>query len=158
MHRILRGVIDTNHIISAILSARGASARLIDWMTRDEDYFQLLLSEPIWQEYTTVAGWLVPPSRHSEKDRIMQTLRFQAEWIEPGLRLDVCPDSNDNRFLECAVAGNADFLVTKNIRHFPYKIYENVKIVRIKKFLDALEALAKKNDITINGNRQDGVR
>jgi predicted nucleic acid-binding protein len=128
MHRILRVVIDTNHIISAILSARGASARLIDWMTRDEDYFQLLLSEPIWQEYTTVA-----------------------EWIESDLRLDVCTDSNDNRFLECAVEGNADFLVTKNIRHFPYKIYENVKIVRIKKFLDTLEALAKKNDATNNG-------
>ena len=66
MHRILRVVIDTNHIISAILSGRGASAKLIDWMTRDEDYFQLLLSEPIWQEYKTVAEWLVPRSRHRE--------------------------------------------------------------------------------------------
>ena len=153
MHRILRVVIDTNHIISAILSARGASARIVDWMTRDEDYFQLLLSEPIWQEYTTVAEWLVPPSRHSEKDRIMQILRFHAEWIESDLRLDVCSDSNDNRFLECAVAGNADSLVTKNIRHFPYKNYESVKIVRIKKFLDTLEALAKQNDVTENGKR-----
>jgi len=155
MHRILRVVIDTNHIISAILSARGASAKLIDWMTRDEDYFQLLLSEHIWQEYTTVAKWLIPPSRHSEKDQIMQTLRFQAEWIEPGLRLDVCTDSNDNRFLECAVVGNADFLVTKNIRHFPYKNYENVKIVRIKKFLDTLEDLAKKNEVTNNGEKSE---
>ncbi len=144
MHNILRVVIDTNHIISAILSARGASAKLIDWMTDDEDYFRLLLSEPIWQEYKTVAEWLIPPSRHLEKNWIMQVLRLQAEWIEPGIRLDVCTDSDDNRFLECAVAGNADFLVTKNIRHFPYKSYENVKIVRIKKFLDMLESLAKK--------------
>jgi predicted nucleic acid-binding protein len=30
---ILRVVIDTNHIMSAILSAKGASAKLIDWMT-----------------------------------------------------------------------------------------------------------------------------
>ncbi|UCH93889.1 MAG: PIN domain-containing protein [Candidatus Aminicenantes bacterium] len=70
---------------------------------------------------------------------------LKAEWIEPGLHLDVCTDSNDNRFLECAVAGNADFLVTKNIRHFPYKIYGNVKIVRIKKFLNTLEAVTMKN-------------
>ncbi len=73
----------------------------------------------------------------------MQVLRRQAAWIEPKLRLDVCPDSDDNRFLECAVAGNADYLVTKNIRHFPYKNYENVRVVRIKKFLNALEALAE---------------
>ncbi|UCH93888.1 MAG: PIN domain-containing protein [Candidatus Aminicenantes bacterium] len=78
MHRILRVVIDTNHIISAILSSRGASASLIDLMTGEEDYFQLLLSEPIWREYTTVAEWLVPRSRHREKDRIMQTLRSQS--------------------------------------------------------------------------------
>ena len=64
----------------------GASARLIDWMTRDEDYFQLLLSEPIWQEYQTVADWLIPSSLYSEKERVMQILRFQADWIKPGFR------------------------------------------------------------------------
>ncbi len=44
MHNILRVVIDTNHIMSAILSSRGASAKLIDWMIREEDYFRLLIS------------------------------------------------------------------------------------------------------------------
>jgi hypothetical protein len=38
-----------------------------------------------------------------------------------------------------AVAGHADYLVTKNIRHFPYKMYEHVRIVRIRTFLNALE-------------------
>ncbi|MBC8231350.1 putative toxin-antitoxin system toxin component, PIN family [bacterium] len=142
MPKILRVVIDTNHIISAILSARGASAKLIDWMTRDEDYFHLLLSEPIWQEYTTVAEWLIPLSRHCEKERIIRILSRQAVWIEPNIRLEVCADKSDNRFLECAVAGNADYLVTKNIRHFPHKTYGKIKIVRIKKFLNVLEKLA----------------
>jgi putative PIN family toxin of toxin-antitoxin system len=139
--RILRVVIDTNHIISAILSARGASAKLIDWMTREEDYFRLLISQPIWNEYTTVAGWLIPDSKEREKERILNTLRFQSEWIEPKIELNVCTDLSDNRFLECAVAGNADYLVTKNIRHFPPKKYANVKIVRIREFLRALERL-----------------
>ncbi len=40
MTEILRVVIDTNHIMSAILSERGASAKLIDWMTKEEDYFK----------------------------------------------------------------------------------------------------------------------
>ena len=53
MPEILRVVIDTNHIMSAILSARGASAKLLDWMTREEDYFHLLMSQPIWDEYST---------------------------------------------------------------------------------------------------------
>jgi len=39
---ILRVVIDTNLIISAILNGTRAPAKLIDWMTREEDYFRLL--------------------------------------------------------------------------------------------------------------------
>jgi putative PIN family toxin of toxin-antitoxin system len=105
--------------MSAILSARGASAKLIDWMTREEDYFQLLISQPIWDEYRTVADWLIPDSKQLEKERILHVLFTQAEWIEPAIRLNVCTDTSDNRFLECAVAGGADYLVTKNIRHFP---------------------------------------
>lgn len=143
MHEILRVVIDTNHIISAILSSRGASAKLINWMTREEDYFRLLLSEPIWDEYSTVADWLIPNSRQPEKERIMGSLSTHSEWIRPDLQLDACRDPSDNHFLECAVAGNADYLVTKNIRHFPPKEYGNVKIVRIKKFLKALEKIEK---------------
>ncbi len=60
MLEILRVVIDTNLIISAILNGKGAPAKLIDWMTREDDYFRLLISQPIWDEYTTVANWLIP--------------------------------------------------------------------------------------------------
>ena len=143
MANILRVVIDTNHIISAILSARGASAKLIDWMTREEDYFQLLLSNPIWDEYTGVFEWLIPPSKQREKYRIITMLRTHSVWVEPEIQLHICPDPSDNRFLECAVAGHAEYLVTKNIRHFPYKIYEQVKIVRIRAFLSILESMVK---------------
>jgi len=141
MHKILRVVIDTNHIMSAILSSRGASAKLIDWMTREEDYFMLLISTPIWDEYTTVANWLIPASRQNEKERIMNVLISQSDWIEPKIQLNVCTDTSDNHFLECAVAGKADYLVTKNIRHFPSKEYSNVKIVRIREFLKVLEKI-----------------
>ena len=124
MQKILRVVVDTNHIISAILSGRGASAKLIDWMTREEDYFRLLMSEPIWNEYTTVANWLIPESRQHEKVRILNTLHRQSDWIEPEIQFTVGSDPSDNCFLECAVAGKADYLVTKNIRHFPPKEYQ----------------------------------
>ena len=143
MPEIARVVIDTNHIMSAILSARGVSSKLIDWMTRDEEYLKLLISPPIWDEYCTVADWLIPQSRHQEKERILNLLRLQAEWIEPAMTLQVCSDRSDNCFLECAVAGHADYLVTKNIRHFPPKEYSGVKIVRMSEFLKVLENRSK---------------
>ena len=135
MSKILRAVIDTNCIMAAILSAQGGSAKLVDWMTREEDYFKLLLSHPVWSEYIAVADWLIPDSRKHEKTRILKILYFQSEWIEPKLKLDECKDQTDNCFLECAVAGNADYLVTKNIRHFPLKEFAGIKIVvRIRDF------------------------
>jgi putative PIN family toxin of toxin-antitoxin system len=139
--RPLRVVIDTNHIMSALLSDRGASAKLIDWMTKEDDYFRLLLSKPIWDEYNTVADWLIPESRQVEKQRILEILRLQSEWIEPLFQLQVCSDQSDNRFLECAVAGQGDYLVTKSIRHFPHKEYNGIKIVRVRVFLDVLEQM-----------------
>ena len=143
MHNILRVVIDTNHIMSAILSSRGASAKVIDWMTREEDFFRLLISRHVWNEYTTVADWLIPNSKQNEKERIMNVLISQCDWIEPNIQLDVCSDRSDNHFLECAVAGKADYLVTKNIRHFPPKEYSNVKIVRIRQFLKIFEKMER---------------
>jgi putative PIN family toxin of toxin-antitoxin system len=136
-------VIDTNHIMSAILSSRGASSKLIDWMTKEEDYFQLLLSHAIWKEYRAVADWLIPESRKEERARILNVLFLRADWIEPKIQLNECSDISDNRFLECAVAGKADYLVTKNIRHFPPKEYSGVKIVKVSKFLRVLEKLEK---------------
>lgn len=143
MANILRVVIDTNLIISAILSARGASAKLIDWLTNEDDLFQLLLSKPIWTEYTTVAEWLIPLTKRRERDRIITELYTHSVWVEPDIQLHICPDPHDNRFLEWAVAGHADYLVTKNIRHFPYKTYEQIKIVRIKAFLHVLESMVE---------------
>jgi putative PIN family toxin of toxin-antitoxin system len=141
--RIFRAVIDTNHVMSAILSARGASAKLIEWLTQEEDYFRLLISQPIWDEYRTVADWLIPDTRQSEKERILRVLLMQSEWIAPDIRLNACTDPSDNCFLECAVVGGADYLVTKNIRHFPPKEYAGVKIVRIRAFLQVLEQIGK---------------
>jgi putative PIN family toxin of toxin-antitoxin system len=143
MDRIVRVVIDTNHIMSAILSNRGASAKLINWMTREDDYFKLLLSQSILNEYRTVADWLIPDSKQKEKERVLSTLRLQSEWVEPSVELNICTDQLDNRFLECAVSGNADYLVTKNIRHFPPKEYSGIKIVRIREFLKVLEEIEK---------------
>ncbi|MBF0102579.1 MAG: putative toxin-antitoxin system toxin component, PIN family [Desulfobacterales bacterium] len=134
-------VIDTNHIMSAILSTRGASSKLMDWMTKENDYFQLVISQPIWNEYTCVADWLIPASKLDEKQRILNILHSQSEWIEPDIHLDICKDISDNRFLECAVSGKADYLVTKNIKDFPPKKYKDVQIVRIAKFLKELEKI-----------------
>jgi hypothetical protein len=58
---------------------KGASAKLIDWLTCKEDYYKLLISDPIWKKYQTVPYWLIPGKRLNEKKRILEILRLQSE-------------------------------------------------------------------------------
>jgi predicted nucleic acid-binding protein len=55
--------------------------------------------------------------------------------------LHVCKDPDDDIFLETAFFANADFLVTKNLNHFPKKSYQGVKIVKVSAFLRELEKI-----------------
>ncbi len=43
-------------------------------------------------------------------------------------------DSDDNKFLESADAGRADYLVTGNQRHFP-KFWKNTKVISPREFI-----------------------
>lgn len=46
------------------------------------------------------------------------------------------PDPDDTIFLSCAVEGNASHLITGNKKHFPHDIYEGVKIVSPRQFIN----------------------
>ncbi len=46
----------------------------------------------------------------------------------------MCKDPDDNKFLETALVGRAEFLVTKNLKHFPKKKYEDGRIVSVATF------------------------
>ena len=51
------------------------------------------------------------------------------------LKLSIIRDEPDNRFLELAVSGVADYLVTGNSRDFLLRSYESVKIVSPEEFV-----------------------
>jgi len=49
----------------------------------------------------------------------MAAIRKVAHLVKPNHTVSVSPHESDNRFLECAEAAEADWLVTGNTRHFP---------------------------------------
>jgi predicted nucleic acid-binding protein len=46
-------------------------------------------------------------------------------------------DPNDNVFLECAQAGQADYLVTGNKRHFPDR-WKKTKVISARELIEFL--------------------
>jgi len=66
--------------------------------------------------------------------RAMTAIRKNARLVKPKIILREASDEDDNRFLECAQASKAHYLVTGNIRHFPHR-WKYTKIVQPKEFL-----------------------
>jgi len=95
----------------------------------------------------------VPPATVAEFERVMARMRRNWEEehemlaimleralrIEPMERLDVVPgDPSDNRFLECAVEGRADYLVSGDAHLLNLGEFRGVKIITPRAFLDRL--------------------
>lgn len=50
----------------------------------------------------------------------------------------LCKDPDDEKFLSAAVPGKAQYIVTKNKKHFQRNL-TSVKIVNVREFLNELE-------------------
>jgi predicted nucleic acid-binding protein len=50
----------------------------------------------------------------------------------------ISPDPDDDKFIACAVAGKADFLVTDNKRHFPQSLPSDARIVNAAELLEVI--------------------
>jgi predicted nucleic acid-binding protein len=80
------------------------------------------------------------PRFRIDSKKVTQSLRLikkRAKKVTPTLTLSVSPDTDDNRFLECAEAANADYLVTGNRRHFPAK-YQNTLVVNARQLIEII--------------------
>ena len=113
-----RIVIDTNVIVSAVRSRRGASFRLISEVGRGK--FEMVLSVPLLLEYEQALMERRPPSFSAEDveailDYLCQAAHHQEIFYlwRPLLR-----DPKDDLVLEVAVAGQCRTIVTYNGRDF----------------------------------------
>lgn len=131
-------VLDTNILLAALLNPLGAPAKIRQRWRRQQ--FDLLISDATLEEYTDVLLHS-PAISVSEVTELLNELKIFSQYIKINCTLHVCKDPDDDIFLETAVNGGADFLVTKNLKHFPHKSYSGVRIVKVSTFLKAIEKL-----------------
>jgi putative PIN family toxin of toxin-antitoxin system len=107
----MRVVLDTNTLVSALLFS-GTASRLVPlWQSRR---ITVLVSKTILQEYLRVLAY--PKFRLSDQEvkaLIEEEVLPFVETVRVRRRLTVVRrDPEDNKFLECAVAGRATYLVS----------------------------------------------
>jgi putative PIN family toxin of toxin-antitoxin system len=132
---VIRVVLDTNVIVSALLHPLGAPAAV--FLLVAAGAVQLCVSGNIYAEYEEV---IRRPRFARNEDVIsatLQTVREKGFWVKPTETIKACSDSDDDIFLECAHAARADYLVTGNLKHFPHS-WGATLIVTPRRFVDLL--------------------
>lgn len=138
----MKAVLDANVIVSAVISSRGAPRQIVDqWRA---EAFEHLTSDAILQEIGRVLHYPKIAALHRlsepELSEFLALLREESRIVVPTEILAVSPDETDNRYVECAVAGGADFIVTGDKRHLlPLGEYGGVRVVSPTTFLIALQ-------------------
>lgn len=72
-----------------------------------------------------------------ETDSTLHLIRERGFWVRLIEKVYACSDRDDNMFLECVQAADADYLVTGNAKHFP-AAWGDTQIVTARQFLDAV--------------------
>ena len=133
----LRIVLDTNVLVSALMGGGGPPDEVVQLVLRHEAL--LLIDSRIIAEYDEVTA---RPKFSFTKERRFEVLDALIAIAEPviasPLRLSL-PDPDDRLFIEVAVAGAADYIITGNARHFaPLPVSLNVQVRTPRQLMDEL--------------------
>ena len=128
----LRIVLDTNIVVSAALRPYGLQRTV--FLLALTKPARTYVSQEILAEYRNVLARPVLKIAKGLQQRLLQLIRNRAQMVRPSYRLEVTSDPEDNKFLECADAARADYLITGNQRHFP-RFWKNTKIITSREFI-----------------------
>lgn len=128
-------VLDTNVVISSLISISGPPVDILDawrersfvWVTSEELIRELerVLERPHVRKYV----------RSDEGEEFLRLIRQLARIVLPAQRIDfLTVDPDDNRVLEAAVEGKADYIVSGDSDLLDLREFRGVAIVTPARF------------------------
>lgn len=142
---MLKVVLDTNVLVSSLLKDNSPPAFILALLRKRK--MTLCLSRAIFEEYKAVMNREKFRHIRSAAAPLLLSIKKEGLLVEPKVRIAVITaDPADNKFLECAQAAHADFLITGNTRHFPFKQFQDARIVSPKEFIEHTLALIIKTE------------
>ena len=133
----MRAVLDTVVFVRALINPHGRWGRLLFDLS---DRYVIVLSPAVIKEILSV---LYRPELRSrfpqmaepaDLQRVLSLLE-QAEVVEPGERVTVCRDPDDNKLFECAVAGGAGYIVSEDHDVLDVGEYQGIRTISAQEFM-----------------------
>ncbi len=137
----IKAVLDTNVLISGLVSNHGTPRQLVDdWLA---DRYTLVSSLYLFKELTRVLTYPKIAKRlrlsQAELDTILTTLLVKTEMTPGQLRLPgVTRDPKDDPVVACAKEGQADYLVSGDQDLLVLENYKGIPIITPQQFVGIL--------------------
>lgn len=128
----LRLVLDTNVLVSAALKPNGLQRTILTLALTQPA--RLYVTDPVLAEYQEVLARPELKIRRGVRLQFMQWIKNRARIVKVARPVRAAKDPSDDKFLECADAARADYLITGNLRHFP-RFWKSTKVVTAREFI-----------------------
>ena len=129
----MKVVLDTNVLVSGVFFGGQPGKILSAWR---DDKIQLVLSMEILEEYIEVLerlGMLYPPIDVKPVIELILA-NFEIITVSP-LKEPISPDSDDDKFIACALAAKAEVIVSGDKHLLDVSGYEGIGIVKPSEFI-----------------------
>ena len=128
-------ILDTNVFISGIFFSGPPSKILKAWQN---SRLQIVLSQEILNEYQCVAESLVAKFPAIDILQIIELMTIHGQLIDvEGFDVSVCDDPDDNKFMECAIAGNSKIIISGDKHLLKVSGYQGIKVLKPREFVDS---------------------
>ena len=132
---MIRTILDTNVLISGIFFSGLPGQILQAWHSQR---FQLLASVEILEEYLNVAERLANRYSDIEYEGVLGLIVQNTKLVQStDLPEPVCEDPDDDKFLACALAGNAKIIVSGDSDLLKVSGYADIQVLKPKVFISA---------------------
>ena len=136
----MRVVVDTNVLVSAVIRPQGRVGSVMQRLRRRE--YTLLISRATLDELVEVLARPRLRSKYGLSDRVLHAvirlIVLRSELIRPERRIVACRDPHDDKFLEVAVSGHAQMIVSGDGDLQALHPFEGMPIVTPAHFLARL--------------------
>jgi len=128
-----RVVLDTNVTIAAFFWS--GYPRIVYDLIKEQK-ITMFLSEEMEKELIRVLGYSKFGLSPKEIQPFIKNLRCYAEFVEKKSKISaIVADPTDNIFLECAVDGEANYIISGDKHLLDLGIYNGIQIIKARDFL-----------------------
>lgn len=134
----LRLVIDTNILISGLMSVNSLPQQVFDYATSQaillisdevQSEIENVISRPKLQKYITL----------ERRTKFLSELSQQVERVTINQQIRACRDPKDDKFLDLAVCGEANYIITGDTDLLDLHPFQNISIIKAANFLTAVK-------------------